>query len=193
VTDPDDSDDRADERTDAEREAAGLPPSPRIGGAGQRSRAPKPVEVSFALWVISAVVLALGFGLLLGDSDGVTERLIAGNPDPQVTADAIAAGVATLLWTLFIGGVVFGALFVLFAYKAREGTRSARSVLTVLVVVLAVFQWVIVTDMAGAVAAGVIALAIVLACIAVVLMYLPSVAGYFPPLPRTRRKGWRSS
>ncbi|MGH3451342.1 MAG: hypothetical protein ACRDQW_11600, partial [Haloechinothrix sp.] len=99
----------------------------------------------------------------------------------------IAGGLSAVLWTLAIGGIMFGALWVLFAYKAREGTRSARTVLTVLTVSMIVLQVLLAPFMNLVLVASV-----VLACVALVLMYLPSVASYFPPLPKTVRR-WRDT
>ena len=61
----------------------------------------------------------------------------------------------------------------LFAYKAREGTRSARTVLTGLAVLSVLFQLLFLQGLFADVSA-------LLLVIALVLLYLPRVAEYFP-------------
>ncbi|MGH3517447.1 MAG: hypothetical protein ACRDQ7_08550 [Haloechinothrix sp.] len=173
-----------DEESDLEREAAGLPPKPRLGAAPTFTP-PPPVRTSFWLWVASAVVLIAGFVLMVASEREIADALIEGNTDRRLTEDQIRGGLYAVLWMLAVGGAMFGVLFVLFAYKAREGTRSARSVLTALTVAVIAFQ-VLMWPFMNAV----LVTSLVLACVALVLMHLPSVWGYFPPLPRTVRR-WR--
>lgn len=181
MTDPSDH-----EETDLEREAAGLPPKPRFDG-GPTFHPPAPVQVSFWLWVASAVVMVAGFGLMVASEQEIATALIEGNTDSRLTEDQIVGGLSAVLWTLAVGGTMFAALFVLFAYKAREGTRSARSVLTVLTLAVLVFVAVTWTFMNF-----VLVVSLVLAGVAIVLLYLPSVSDYFPPLPRQVRR-WRDA
>lgn len=174
------------EETDLEREAAGLPPKPRFNG-GPAFHPPAPVQASFWLWVASAVVMIAGFVLMIASEQEIAAALIEDNTDRRLTEDQIAGGLSAVLWTLAVGGAMFAVLFVLFAYKAREGTRSARSVLTVLVLAMVVFVTVAWTFMNL-----VLVFSLALAGVAIVLMYLPSVAEYFPPLPRQVRR-WRDA
>lgn len=176
-----------DEQSDLEREAAGLPPRPRIHGEGPTFTPPEPVRLSVLLWVAAAVVLAVGFLFMVFDKNDIVAALIESNDDPRVTEDQIANGTSAVLWTLAVGGMMFSVLFALFAYKAREGTRSARAVLAVLTVSMIVF-----VILAWPFMNYIVVLALALAVVATVLMYLPSVSGYFPPLPRAARR-WRGT
>lgn len=176
-----------DEQTDLEREAAGLPPKPRIHGEGPTFDPPELVRLSFRLWVAAAAILAVSFLYMVFDQDSIVERLIEGNTDRQISDAQIAAGTPAVLWTLAVGGLMFSVLFVLFAYKAREGTRSARSVLTVLTLTVAVF-----VALAWPLMNFLMVVALLVAAAAVVLMYLPGAAEYFPPLPRSKRR-WRGT
>jgi hypothetical protein len=135
------------------------------------------VKVSFWLWIASGVIYIAGYIVILASKQTIIDSIVKGNKDPKISADTIASSVTTLLWMLVTGAVVFAVLFALFAYKAREGTRSARTVLTVLFVLTLAFQFLLQLGL-------VTVLAQLLALIALLLMYLPSVQGYFPKVGR---------
>ncbi|MBK1784189.1 hypothetical protein [Prauserella cavernicola] len=167
------------DETDDQRRKKGLPPAPRLSGMErERVDPPKPVKVSFALWVLSGLVLIAGFGLTLTAKQDIVDQLIEMNNDPRITDEQLSSGATSLLWTLFIGAVAFAVLFALFAYKAREGTRSARTILTVLAAVSLIFQVVLFSNIITLVSA-------LLSIIALSLMYVPSVQDYFPKVPKS--------
>lgn len=167
--------------TDDQRRARGLPPAPRFAG-GERPAVdpPNPVKVSFVLWIVAGLVLAFGFGLTVTAKQEVIDTLVRMNNDPRISDEQIASGTGTLLWVLFIGAIVLAILFALFAYKAREGTRSARAVLTVLAAFTLIFQVVLFSNLYTLAAA-------LFAIVAAALMYLPSVAPYFPKVGKSVR------
>ncbi|WUL72136.1 hypothetical protein OG943_39760 [Amycolatopsis sp. NBC_00345] len=137
---------------------------------------PTPVKFSFWLWIAAGVVVIVGQAYTLLIKDQLITELVKQNQQgtgQKVAPDQIASGTNTLVWLLLIGGVVFAVLLGLFAWKAREGTRSARSVLTGLAIVCVLFQIVIFYNFFTLIAAF-------LLLIALVLMYLPGVAEYFP-------------
>ena len=137
---------------------------------------PVQVKVSFWLWIAAGVVVIIGQAYTLLIKDQLITELVKQNQQgtgQKVAPDQIASGTNTLVWLLLIGAVVFAVLLGLFAWKAREGTRSARSVLTGLAIVCVLFQIVIFYNFFTLIAAF-------LLLIALVLMYLPSVAEYFP-------------
>ncbi|RZQ64293.1 hypothetical protein [Amycolatopsis suaedae] len=144
-----------------------------------QTRGPEPqvVKVAFYLWIASAVAMIGGAAMSLAMKDRIVELTLEVNRDPRLTPDLVSRGTNTLLWTFLVGAVVFGVLFVLFAWKSREGTRSARTVLAVLAVVTALFQMLIFLN-------EVKVLAIVLSIGAGVCMFLPSTTGYFEKLPK---------
>ncbi|WP_158886522.1 hypothetical protein [Amycolatopsis anabasis] len=170
MTAPDESDDQ--------RRARGLPPAPSVPGEQRPSvDPPKPVNISFGLWLASGVVSIIGFAVILIGKQGFIDELVKANKDPRISPEQIASGTTALLWVLFVGAVVFALLFALFAYKAREGTRSARTVLFVLTVITVIFQAMLFFSL-------VTLLAMLLAVVALVLMFLPSVSDYFPKVGR---------
>lgn len=176
---------------DLEREAAGLPP---LSSDKREINPPNLVHYSFLLWIAAAIALFVGFVLLLGNEAEIAASLIEANEEAvrrgepgagvDVTPLQIESGVSTLLGILAAGALMFSALWVLFAYKAREGTRSARTVLVALTLVLIAFVFGMPKEFVNFVQV----LAVLIACAAAVLLFLPSVSGYFPRLPRTRRR-----
>lgn len=168
------------DESDDQRRARGLPPAPHLPGDPDpdRPEPPKQVNTGFGLIVAASVVLVLAFVLELLRKDEFAEQLIAQNTDENITNAQIAAGVESMLWALVVGAVAVGTLMVLFAWKARQGTRSARTVVTVLVVVIALFSLL----GGGYTVIG----AVLLALCGTALMYLPSVDPYFPRVNRNR-------
>ncbi|MEU6641141.1 hypothetical protein ABZ863_01165 [Saccharomonospora sp. NPDC046836] len=161
------------DESDEQRPAKALPPAaPLPDGDPTRVHPPTAVTVSFGLWLLAGLVLILGFGLTLTARQQIIDTLIEMNNDQRITNDQIASGTTSLLWTLFVGAIVFGVLFGLFAYKTREGTRSARTVLTVLAAVVLIFQVVLFSNLVTLASA-------LVTIVATVLLYLPNVQGYF--------------
>jgi hypothetical protein len=168
--------------TDDERRKRGLSPDPVLPGASApKANPPKPVAVSFWLWLAGGVVLILSYVQLLTSKSAVIDQYVKGTTDPKITPQMISDGITALLWYLLGGAIVFTLLFLLFAYKAREGTRSARTVLTVLPVVMVLLIMVV-----APIVNYLTLVAVLLFVIAVIMMYLPSVAGYFPKVGRSR-------
>jgi peptidoglycan/LPS O-acetylase OafA/YrhL len=179
------SDSTADE-TDDERRKRGRAPDPLLPGQKPPViTVPTPVTISFWLWIATGVVLVAGQIALLvlkqELTDGIIKQITA-NPVPGQPVDPaqIASGVNTLLWMLLGGAVTFAVLFALFAYKAREGTRSARTVLTVGAVFLVLVELFVLRGTLNVF----LLVATLLTAIALILMYLPSVADFFPKVGR---------
>jgi ABC-type Fe3+ transport system permease subunit len=168
--------------SDDERRAKGLPPAPRLPGEElEQVDPPRPVQISFWLWVVAGVVQVLNYVLLVVNRQQITDAVLKGNTDQRVSADQLASGVTVAVTIALIGAVSFAALFLLFAYKARQGTRSARTVLTVLFVLGVVIQLAL-----GLLWVYVALLSVLIGLIALVLMYLPTVWPYFPKVGRSK-------
>lgn len=166
--------------TDDERRIKGRSPDPLMPGQkAPKATPPRPVAISFWLWLVGGVVLILSYVQLLTSKSAVVDQYVKGTTDPKYTPQMISDGVTTLLWYLLGGSIVFVLLFLLFAYKAREGTRSARTVLTVLPIVMVLLIMVV-----APIINYLTLMAVLLFVIALVMMYLPSVAGYFPKAGR---------
>ncbi len=162
--------------TDDERRKLGRSPDPVLPGqVTTQVTPPGPVQVSFWFWLAGGLVLIGGQVLTLVLKQQLIDQLIKQNREAgrQFDAAAVASGTTTLVWVLFVGAVVFALLMALFAYKAREGTRSARTVLTWLAIACVLFQFALFSNLPSVIAT-------LLFVIALVLMYLPSVRDYFP-------------
>jgi hypothetical protein len=173
----------APDESDNERPTEGLPPAPGLPDETTVQAGPPPtsVRISFWLWIASGVVFVVGYLIIFLAKNRVIDQLVKNNTNKAVTPDQIAKGTTVLLAVLLVGAVSFAALYVLFAYKAQQGTRSARTVLTVLMAITLVFQ------LLFQFASLITLFATLIGLVALVLMYLPKVAGYFPKVSRARR------
>lgn len=177
-----------------EREALGLPPL--SDDDHKRVEPPQLVRLAVALWLVAALVLTVGFALMVGNTDAIADAQVeaweeavrADDPqtDRKITPEQIRSGAPGLVWLLAIGGVMLALLLAVFAYRAREGTRSARSVLAALTALVAVFVLFMPTEYVNFAHW----VALVLAVAALVGLFLPQANEYFPKLPVTRKR-WR--
>lgn len=165
--------------SDDERRAQGLPPAPSLPDSEQeRPAPPRPVQVSFWLWIASGVVFVIAYLVVFLARQQVIDRLVEANTNPDVTPDKISSGTTVLFAMLLVGAVSFAAFFALFGWKARQGTRSARTVLTVLLLITLLFQFLLQTY------TGITLIATLFGLVALALMYVPSVQPFFPKVPR---------
>lgn len=177
-----------------EREAIGLPPL--SDDEHKRVEPPQLVRLAVALWLVAALTLVIGFGLMVGNTDAIADAQVeaweeavrAEDPQTQrdITPEQIRDGAPGLVWLFAIGGVMLALLLAVFAYRAREGTRSARSVLAALTALVAVF----VLFMPAEYVNFAHWVALVLAVGALVGLFVPQAGDYFPKLPVTRKR-WR--
>lgn len=168
--------------TDDERRQRGIAPDPILPGQVAPKASPlRTVAVSFWLWVAGGVSLVLGYIQLRIDKPAITQLYLENTKDPRITPEQITTGVDRLLWFLLVASIVFSLLFALFAYKAREGTRSARTVLTILPVVLLLLIMVTVPVLKFLTILG-----ILLFVAALILLYVPASAPYFPKAGRKK-------
>jgi len=118
------------------------------------------------------VIGVVGGVFLLLNKQTLIDDLIETNENADLTNAQIASGTTTLLWMLMTVTVVFGVLLALFGYKAQEGVKKARTMLTVLTVLVALFYFVLFTTPFGLLSA-------LLALIATGLLYLPAASQYY--------------
>lgn len=168
--------------TDDERRKRGRAPDPVLPGeVAPKASPPSTVAVSFWLWVAGGVALIAGYIQLRIDKLAITQLYIENTHDERITPEQIITGVDRLLWFLLVASIVFSLLFALFAYKAREGTRSARTVLTILPIVLLLLIMVTVPVLKILTVLG-----ILLLVVALILLYVPASAPYFPKAGRKK-------
>ncbi|OLR90738.1 hypothetical protein [Actinokineospora bangkokensis] len=163
---PDGTEDRA------RREAPVMPTAAEVEAAGEgRPPAPRPVRAAFWVFLAAGVVGLVGSVLFFALRDEWAEVQIRSSqgrdlPDMHETAKGLS-------WWLLVGSVMFLAFFALLAHAARRGERKARTLLVVLSVFAALFEYTIGrVTIYGLVAA-------LLIIIGVVLLYLPGSRAFF--------------
>src|SRR5699024_9331838 len=124
-------------------------------------------------WGVAGVLLIGGFVLTGLQQDRIVADFMASSGEQDISRAQLADGISTAVWGLLIGAIAYAGLLGLFAYKAREGTRSARSVLTGLTVVLVLAQF-------GLFPNAVTVLAFLVSVVAFVFLYLTRVASHLP-------------
>ncbi|MET9264850.1 hypothetical protein [Amycolatopsis sp. NPDC004079] len=162
--------------TDDERRKRGRAPDPVLPGQNApKAQPPTPVHAAFVLAILAALVVVAGQVLTVLLKQQLVDRAVeqVQKSGQKVDVAQVQANANTLVWAMLIGALCFGALLVLFAWKAREGTRSARSIVTLLAVLGIVFELGVIRSIFSIVAS--LALIVML-----ILLYLPKVADYFP-------------
>lgn len=142
--------------------------------SGGDTDAPKLVRYSFWTWIAAGVVGLLDAVLLWSLKNALIDQAVKANTDPKITPDAIHSGVNNFVIYTLISAVVFGVLYVYFAYRARDGVRSARTVLVIGAVVRLLLG--MLTSMSYYALFGVL-----LSIVAAVLLYMPAARAYYNP------------
>ena len=163
--------------TDDERRKRGFAPDPVLPGqSAPQVRPPLEVTAAFVLSIAAAAITVVWQAVVAFFFKAQMVEDALKQPQPQghaLTREQITANANLLVWALLVGAVCFGALLVLFVWKAREGTRSARSIATLLAVLGFLFQVGLIRSFPSLISSlALVAMAI--------LLYLPKVAGYFP-------------
>ncbi|HKS44105.1 MAG TPA: hypothetical protein VJT49_03110 [Amycolatopsis sp.] len=143
------------------------------------AKPPRPVTISFWLWIVSALLTIANYAYVFAYRQQIVDQVVKNTHDPRYTPEMIATGTTRILVIALIGAVCVALLYGLFAYKARQGTRSARTVLTVLWLVVGLLQLTL-----GLLMIYLGLLSVLLGLIALLLMYLPAVWPYFPKAGR---------
>lgn len=151
-----------------------------------RTVAPAPVTAAFGVYLLAAAIALVGMVLAL-NSDIWAQAVRESGVDRQDLGGMSVDSVITIAKGLVIAvGVVFVALYLLFAFKMRAGRNWARITLTVLSA-LSLLSTVNATGSltindrtySSATSATTGWIGAVLAVVAIVLMYLPSANEYF--------------
>ncbi|WP_208024512.1 hypothetical protein [Amycolatopsis pithecellobii] len=146
--------------------------------APEPANPPKAVQVSFWLWVASGIVFLAGYVILFLNRNQLVAQIIKTTTDPAATPDRIRSGATQALVIALVGAVCLTALTLLFAWKARQGTRSARTVLVVLTVISLLAQ------IGLGLGSLITLLGTLVGLVALLLMFLPKSTTYFPKVSR---------
>lgn len=146
------------------------PEAKRLGGK------PMPAVVRWGFFVIIAAVAVgvLGAIYLLLNKDALVDSQLRLEGAEEITRAEAEQVVSNALWILIVINVIFGAFQTLFAYKAREGVRRARLLVTIVTVLVVVFHYLLVPTLFGQLAG-------LLGAIGVAMLFLPPARGFYPP------------
>ena len=140
--------------------------------------APQQVQISFWLWVATAVLGVIGAAVVFTQRDAALDAARAANTS-HLSDDVLQSAVTVGLVFAAVLAVVFAGLYLLFAFKARAGRNWARIVLTVLTVLDVLFLAVKFSTLSG--------ISTLIAVVAVVLLFLPASNEFFAASRRVPR------
>lgn len=139
-----------------------------------------PTEIQAAFWayIVAALVGVIGALMLFGARQQLLDA--ARTSSPTLTEDQLNSVVSITIGSIVVVGLIFAALYVLFAFKLRAGRNWARIVLTI-VAVLALLSLLI-----GGAGSSVLRLVGDLAAIVgAVLSYMPNSNAYINAVKQT--------
>ncbi|TDV46982.1 hypothetical protein [Actinophytocola oryzae] len=170
-------------RADAEPLMADLekaPPPPREQAlraqAKRRFEEPPPrtLRISFYFFVAAGLIWLISMVASLIYKQDIIDNEIKRNTNAKISPDQIATAVNQILWIVTIAALAFTVLLALFGYKATEGTRRARTLVTIFSVVLVLFHLLLNGTQLGILSA-------MFALVGLALLWSPSARRYFPP------------
>ncbi|MCA1655796.1 MAG: hypothetical protein LC635_05020 [Pseudonocardiaceae bacterium] len=104
----------------------------------------------------------------------IIDATIARGTETDLTPQQIADGITQVLWVVLIASVTFTVFLALFSYKATEGTRRARTLVTVVSVIVVLFHLLFNPNPSGILSAF-------LGLVGLSLLWSRSARAYFPP------------
>nr|WP_157527531.1 hypothetical protein [Kibdelosporangium sp. MJ126-NF4]CEL15003.1 hypothetical protein [Kibdelosporangium sp. MJ126-NF4]CTQ93401.1 hypothetical protein [Kibdelosporangium sp. MJ126-NF4] len=133
--------------------------------------APSVVRVSFWSWIAAAAMGLIYSVLFFVAKNGLIEETIKARPD--LNADQIRSGASAFIWLTLILAVLFGSLYVYFAYKMLAGERKQRVRLLIAGVLHLVVSLLFPVNL-------IVLIGVVLSVVGALTMYLPAPAkAYF--------------
>ena len=116
-------------------------PTAREASADRGDRA-TPAVVRWGFYVIvAAVAIGIFDGVfLMMNKDTLIDNVLELEGNARLSRAEADSSVTRGLWVFIVISVLFGALQALFAYKAQEGVRRARMLVTILTVVVVLFH-----------------------------------------------------
>jgi hypothetical protein len=141
--------------------------------------APRTLRFSFYFFVASGLVWLASMVASIIYKQDIVDAEVERSMElgTELTADQIANGVTQILWIVTIAAVTFTVFLGLFGYKATEGTRRARTLVTIFATVLVLFHLLLNGTPPGILSAF-------LSLTALALLWSPSARRYFAPRER---------
>lgn len=162
----------------AELEKAPPPPREQTLRAQTKRRfeEPPPRTLRFSLYFFVAAggIWLLSMVASLIYKQDIINNEIKRNTNPKITPEQISGAVNQILWIVTIAALAFTIFLALFGYKATEGTRRARTLVTIFAVMLVLFHLLLNGTQLGILSA-------MFALVGLALLWSPSARRYFPP------------
>ncbi|HYQ65674.1 hypothetical protein [Actinophytocola sp.] len=162
----------------AELEKAPLPPNAEVlrAQAKRRFEEPPPRMLRFSFYFFTAAGLVwLGSMVLsLFYKQQIIDAQVKANKDPKITPEQLAGAVNQILWIVTIAALAFTIFLALFGYKATEGARRGRTLVTIFAAILVIFHVFLNGTQLGILSA-------LFGFVGLGLLWAPSSRAYFPP------------
>jgi hypothetical protein len=142
----------------------------KIRISGGDPDAPAVVRYSFWAWIAAGAIGLIDGILLWSVKNVLVDQAIKQNP--TLNADQIRSGANNLVLFVMVSAVLFAALYVYFAYRARDGVKSARTTLLIVGIVHLVLSLLIPVSY-------LVLFGVVLSIIGIILLYLPAARAYY--------------
>jgi hypothetical protein len=136
--------------------------------------APRTLRISFYFFVASGLIWLASMVISLIYKQDIIDAQIEASKGTDLTPDQIANGVTQILWIVTIAALTFTVFLGLFGYKATEGTRRARTLVTIFGTVLVLFHLLLNGTPPGILSA-------MFCLVGLALLWSPSARKYFPP------------
>jgi hypothetical protein len=153
-------------------------PAPQIMPTAAEAKAqattdptPRPVQYGIGMLFASAALGVIVSVLVMVTRQTQIDYLLQHPPTPKLTYDDISTSVTIQAALLIVAAVINAAFIWLFGMKVRIGDRKSRTRLTVIVLLLGLFQYIF------GIRIG--ALGVLVGVIGLVLLYVPSVKSFF--------------
>lgn len=135
---------------------------------------PRTLRFSFYFFTAAGLVWLVSMIVSLFYKQTIIDDQIKSNKNPNVTPEQITGAINQLLWILIIASLAFTVFLGLFGYKATEGTRRARTLVTIFAAIMVLFHLLLAPSQLGILSA-------LLAVTGLALLWSPSSRKYFPP------------
>jgi hypothetical protein len=142
----------------------------KIRISGGDTDAPAVVRYSFWAWIVAGAIGLIDAILFLTVKDALIDATIKQNPNLSV--DQIRNGANNLVLFTLISAIVFAALYAYFAYRARDGVRSARTAVTVVGILHLLLSLLFPVSY-------IVLISVLLSIVAIILLYMPAARAYF--------------
>jgi hypothetical protein len=117
----------------------GYPSAPPIAeqATGPAPQQPTTILVSFWCWIVAAVLGLVGALILFGEKgslNAAAQSRLATSGNTDITPTQVSAVVNGIIVGALVAAIIVGALYVLFAFKLKQGRNWARIVLLIIAI-----------------------------------------------------------